>query len=150
MQRIIDIRKNEIAKINEQYLAALERQKKRYIHQGDFDNAKIADDLLKKEPAETGNRSVSGKDFRIEGKWEVREIGSNGVRFSTREFKGGGVCVVKVNNYEAIKNVTRYEDGIFVRWGSRAWEYIFINPKNPNVLSGINHLGVRYIYKRLN
>jgi hypothetical protein len=47
VQRIVDIREKEIRKINEQYLSALERQKKRYIRRGEFDDAALVDNLIK-------------------------------------------------------------------------------------------------------
>ena len=46
VQRIIDIRKNEIKKIDEKYYAALIRQKERYRKLGEFEYAALANTLV--------------------------------------------------------------------------------------------------------
>jgi len=47
VQRVIDIRKNEIKKIDEQYCAALDKLKRRYTKVGELEYALLVDELIK-------------------------------------------------------------------------------------------------------
>lgn len=67
VQRIIDIRKAEIRKIDEQYRTALEKLKVRYTQSGDLDNALLINQLI--EENRNGNQS-DPYQHPILGEWE--------------------------------------------------------------------------------
>lgn len=96
VQRIIDIRKNEIKKIDEKYYVALIRQKERYRKLGEFEYAALADRLSKQAVNE--NQELTGSwTWTHDNGWSIiREINEDGTHLNNG--RKDGVWEVKNNN----------------------------------------------------
>lgn len=134
-------RDKAIGKIKETFIRELIKLQSKYTASGDFENAKKVAALISDSVDKARNQSSENKMFTLDGKWRYKIERGN---FVTREFKGKYL----IDERGTPRPWKRLGDMISIEWGPYD-EKVKIDPKNPDLLKGVNWQGKKLSYERV-
>lgn len=147
VQTLQSRRNEKMKEINLIYLKELEKLKDKYTKQGDLDKAILVVSLMtgvnKEIQPQSVNREIQPQSINLNGKWLSGNIGRS-ERY-LREFKDEIMIDQNGTDHEMIiKN-----NVIIIKWGADAFEKLYYDPKNPDVVKGMNSSNDAIIYTRV-
>ena len=134
-------RDRDFKRINEIFIRELVKLQSKYTASGDFENAKKVAALISDSVVKAGERSSENKIFTLDGKWRYKIERGN---FVTREFKGKYL----IDEEGGRHFWKRLGDTVTIEWGAYV-EKIKIDPKDPDLLKGVNWQGRKLSYERV-
>jgi hypothetical protein len=138
VQRLTEKRQAAISKINNTFVDELEKIKTNYTKAGDLENANLVATLIKQTKGTVGEEV-----FSLDGEWRYRIDGK--VVSVVRRFEGNQL----VDEGGTKRDWVFEGEGITIRWNSRQFEKITLDPNNPDVIKGANGDGTRFTYTRI-
>ncbi|MDB4434108.1 hypothetical protein N9142_03120 [Akkermansiaceae bacterium] len=134
-------RDRDFKRINEIFIRELVKIQSNYTASGDFENAKKVAALISDSVDKAGKQSSQNKVFTLDGKWRYKIERGN---FVTREFKGKYL----IDEEGGRHHWKRLGETITIEWGSYV-EKVQVDPKNPDLLKGVNWQGRKLSYERV-
>jgi hypothetical protein len=134
-------RDKDFKRINEIFIRELVKLQGKYTTSGDFENAKKVAALISESVDKADKESSQNKVFTLDGKWRYKIERGN---FVTREFKGKYL----IDEGNTRRHWKRLGETITIEWGD-LYEKVQIDPKNPDLLKGVNWQGKKLSYERV-
>jgi|GEM_PF-6213000 len=132
VQWLVSKRKEAVAKVDQAFVEELEKLKVKYTKTGDLEKANLVVTLIKQTKSIDGEEKIS-----LDGKWLVNEK-------VTRTFSGNTMI-----DQDGKQHSWAYQNGVITIQIGKSWEKLQFDPKNPDVLKGVNNSGTPHVYKRI-